>query len=81
MEMKKKENKGKERKSGFLRVHPFHLHEIMRTAWNQLISSNKRVVTKTLHFFEIGKTLAKFTIWTLKVKSYLNFRNGINFSV
>ena len=32
MEMNKKENKGKERKSGFLQVHPFHLHEIMRTA-------------------------------------------------
>ena len=60
MEMKTKENSRKQRKSGFLQVHPSHLHEIMRTAWNQLISSNKRVVTKTLHFFEIGKTLAKF---------------------
>ena len=81
MEMKTKENRRKQRKSGFLQVHPSYLLEIMRTAWNQLISSNKRVVTKTLHFFEIGKTLAKFTSWTLKVKSYLNFRNEINFSV
>ena len=81
MEMKTKENRRKQRKSGFLQVHPSHLHKIMRTAWNQLISSNKRVVTKTLHFFEIGKTLAKFTSWTLKVKSYLNFRNEISFSV
>ena len=37
----------------------------MRTARNQLISSGKQVVTETLHFFDIGKALAKFTLRAL----------------
>ena len=53
---------------------------IMRTARNQVMSSSK-VVTKTLHFFETGKSVAKFTLGTLEVKSYLNFRNEVNFPV
>ena len=55
-----KENKGKERQRGSLQVHPPHPARIMRTARNQVMPSSK-VVTKTLHFFETGKTLAKFT--------------------
>ena len=83
MEMKKKENKGKERQRGSLvptstSVPPAR---IMRTTWNQLISPNKRVVTEILHFFEIGEALAKFALGALKVKSYLNYCNEINFSV
>ena len=42
----------------------------MRTARNQLVSSSKRVVTETLHFYEIGEALAI-------VKSHLNFRSEI----
>ena len=41
---------------------------IMRTARNQVMSSSK-VVTKTLHFFETGKSVAKFTLGTLEVKT------------
>ena len=50
MEMKKKENRRKERENGFLQVHPPHPARMMRTARNQLISSSKRVVTETFAF-------------------------------
>ena len=66
MEMKTKENKRKERKRGFLQVH--RSARIVRTARNQVMSSSK-VGTKTLHFFETGKSVAKFTLGTLEVKS------------
>ena len=35
------------------------------------------MVTETLHFYEIGEALAKFTLGALKVKSHLNFRSEI----